>query len=182
MWFRAGLPDWPFHGQFGKNWPFFQFVTVKWKRNFTLTNWKVFLYFVDELHVTVDCCSSTLVLYPCIALKGVQTIETTTFETWFIWDYDIWNLFLWDHIHMRLFYLRPHSFETYSFKTTFIWDHILLRPHLFETTFIWDHIHLRPHSFETTFIWDHIHLRPHSFETTFIWKHIHFRSHSFYAT
>jgi len=81
------------------------------------------------------------------------------------WFHDYWDQVIWDHIHMRIFLLRPHSFET-----TFIWDHSHLRP-----------LHLRPYLFETTFIWDHIHLRPHSFETTSIWKYIHLRSYSFHA-
>ena len=62
-----------------------------------------------------------------------HSFETTSFETRFIWD-----LFIWYHIHMRLFHLRPHSF-----KTTFIWDHIHMRLS-FETTLIRDLIHFTP--------------------------------------
>jgi len=65
---------------------------------------------------------------------------------------------------MRLFHLRPHSFDTTFIWDLFIWDHIHLR----------DHSHLRPHSFETTFIWDFFIWDPHSFETTLILDHIHF--------
>ena len=71
--------------------------------------------------------------------RGVQTIETISFETTFIWDNGIWDLFIWKHIHMRLFHLRPHSFENYSFETTFTWDHNNLRPHSFEITFTLRH-------------------------------------------
>jgi len=50
------------------------------------------------------------------------------------------------------------SFETTSSETTFIWDHIHLRPfhlrpHSFETTFIWDYIHFRSHSFYAMLKW-----------------------------
>ena len=99
----------------------------------------------------------------------------------FIWERSLettffWDLFILDHIHMRLFHLRSHSFETYSFETTFIWRF-----------FIWDDIHLSPHSFETylfetTFIWDHIYLSPHSYETTFIVTRIIWDTHSFETT
>jgi len=75
---------------------------------------------------------------------GVQTIETNSFDNWdhsfentsfvttFVWDHGIWDLFIWNHIHVR-----PHSFETYSFETTFIWDHIYFRSHSFYVTLKW---------------------------------------------
>jgi len=49
---------------------------------------------------------------------------------------------------MRLFHLRPHSFET-----KFIWNKIHLKQNSFETTFVWDNIRLRSHSFYVTLKW-----------------------------
>jgi len=137
----------------------------------------------------------------------VHKNETDSFETIHLKPF-MWDLFIWDHVHLRPrhlipvhlrpraydVYLRPHSFETCSFTTVFIWAYVHLRPCSFETTFIWDkvqlrsqlfettfirdHSHLRPRLFQTTFIWDHIPLKPHWFETTFVWDHIYLRPHT----
>jgi len=81
---------------------------------------------------------------------GPRSFETTIFETYSFENTFTWDFFIWDHIHLRIIHLRPHSLET-----TFIWDHNNLRPHSFETTIIRDHNNLRPHSFEITFTLRH---------------------------
>jgi len=65
----------------------------------------------------------------------LHSFETGSCETALIWD-----LFIWDHVHLGLVHLTKYLLpETCSFVTRYL---------LTGDLFMWDYVNFRPHSFE----------------------------------